>query len=167
MNSITCKIESKHSIRVLLEKLQLITIEEQLFMKPKGVYFLGKVKGDSFKLITFNAPPMEFFFKVKEETLEFDFIRPSLSSTIKGLVYALLFPLFIALWLWALLDNDISTQWKIAATLLLVLPVILNKFYKVIYKEFVFADDVKFFKKLEVALDSKIERSPSHNTVQL
>lgn len=152
-----CKIKSSESVDIIVSRLKSITIEKQPFFKPKGILFLGKIKGDSFRLITFNAPPMKFDFKIRDTEIEFEYQKDSLSKTFKGLVYVLTIPIFGGLWIWGLIDKNVDLSFKLILTLLLLLPFLINKLISFLYERVILADDDKFLKKLEKSMEIKIE----------
>ena len=48
MKKVKCKINNVESIDKFLDDLKSISIEKQPFIKPKGVFFLGKLTITSF-----------------------------------------------------------------------------------------------------------------------
>lgn len=163
MEKIRCQIDSQEEVEVILGKLKNITIENQPFLKPKGIHFLGKINGDSFQLITFNSPPMTFDFNVNQDRIDFEYRKESLSKTFKGLIYAMMIPLFVGLWLWGMIDSDVELKGKIVLSAFLLIPFLFNKVIKMIYEHFVLPKDDKFIVKLEKILAVKIEKSTGTN----
>jgi hypothetical protein len=158
MDPIQCKIISEESLDTIIEKLKSITIEEQPFFKPKGILFLGKIRGDSFRLITFNSPPMEFDFKVQNGQLDFEYKKDNLTKLFKGLIYGITIPIFVGIWIWGLIDKRVDLGGKIALTFFLLLPFGFNKFFNFLYLRFILPKDDKFITRLEQRLGIKIEK---------
>lgn len=158
MDPIKCKIISEETNDTIIGRLKTITIEEQPFFKPKGILFFGKIKGDSFKLITFHAPPMEFNFKVQKSFVEFEYKKESLTKLFKGLTYGLTIPIFLGLWIWGLMDKRVDLGGKIVLTLFLLMPLGFNKLSNLYYNRFILPKDDKFLTGLEKTLRIEIER---------
>jgi hypothetical protein len=158
MDPIRYKIISEETSDTIISRLKSITIAEQPFFKPKGILFLGNIKGNTFNLITFHAPPMEFNFKVQNGYVEFEYKKESLTRLFKGLIYGLTIPIFLGLWIWGLLDKRVDLGGKIALTLFLLIPFGYNKLTGLFYNRFILPKDDKFLTGLEIKLGVKIEK---------
>ena len=165
MDRIKCTIKISGTVDSFVDRLKFITIEKQPFYKPKGVLFLGKINGNSFKLITFDAPPMKFFFEIKQNEVFMEYQKDSLTKVFTGLIYAITIPLFIILWTYAMIDKSFDMPSKIILTFCLFLPFILNKVIKFVYERFILADDNRFLEDLERILHVKIERHSAQQRV--
>lgn len=149
---------SSQTVEVLTDKLKQLTIEEIPFFKPKGIYFLGKITGSKFNLITFNAPPIDIAFTITDTSIHLKYTRESLSPTITGVTYALGFPLAFALFLFALLSKSVPAEGVVFLFFFLSFPFFLNKILKYFYTRFILQKDDHFFSTLEQLLDVKIKR---------
>lgn len=150
-------IKTKTTLNEILVRLKGITVEEQPFIRPKHARFLGKIQGNSFKLITFNAPPMEFQFKIISDQLYFEYKKETLKPALKGLTYALMFPLFTAIWIYSLISKNFNWFGRIALGLTLILIFFISKMSIFIYDKFVGPNDLKFINELKLILDVDIE----------
>ncbi len=165
MERIKCTIRNSGTIESFIERLKFVTIEKQPFYKPKGVLFLGKINDSSFKLITFDAPPMKFYFEIKGNEVFMEYQKDSLTMAFKGLIYAPTIPLFIILWLYGMIGKSFDIPSKIILTFCLLLPFVLNKVVKFTYERFILANDDKFLQHLESILHVKIEKHSAQQRV--
>ena len=161
MRTIQGTLESNSTIEEVLNKLRAITIDEQPFIKPKHAFFIGKITGEQFRLITFNAPPVEFDFTIQDGEIHFRYKIESASKSIKALVFALLLPMFSGLWIYVVFISETDNWSKIIMTLALGLPFVLNWFYKFLYERFILAKDEKLLKKLSDKLEIELKTHSS------
>jgi hypothetical protein len=156
----TYQIKTSSSNDEILERLKIVTIEEQPFLKPRGIKFLGHINNQSFKLITFHAPPMEFEFKVLADQIQFSYKKESLVPALKGIMYGLLIPLFSGFMLFALLSKDFDWLGRIFLGLsFAIIFVFCIKVYPFLYKRFVLPDDQRFLIDLKKTLQADIEEA--------
>lgn len=158
MNEINSTIITTASVQDVIDRLKKITIEELPFIKPKDIFFLGKINGRTFKLITFNAPPIEVEFTVTDSLMTFKYQKNSFAPVIKGLTYGLMFPIFIGIFIWTIVDKTINLASTFVAAGLLILPFLANKVFTYLYNSFILKKDDDFFSQLEKLLDVKINR---------
>ena len=149
------RIESS-SIEEVLYKLEKITIKKQPFIKPDGIFFLGKINNKSFKLITFNSPPAKLHFQIKENSIEIDYRKDDLSKTFSILIYVLLYPIFTIFWVISLISDKYGNTETIILSMALILPIFLKKAVLFLYKKYLLANDAKIKLFLENTLDVKI-----------
>jgi len=149
------KIESS-SLEEVLNKLEKSTIVKQPFIKPDGVFFLGKINDKSFKLITFNSPPAELHFLIKENSIEIDYRKDDFTKTFSILIYVLLFPIFIIFWLISLISEKYGNTETIILSVALILPILLKKAVVYLYKKYLLANDAKIKLLLENTLDVEL-----------
>lgn len=140
-----------------LQRLRAVTIEEQPFIKPNGIFFLGKVKNSHFKLITFNSPPTELEFTITNTFVTLGLTVTSLTDTFKMLIYALLFPLFIGLFAWSCLDDSVPIAGKLLCCATLILPFLLNKVIKYFYESYVLLKIEDLLKNLKQQLKADLQ----------
>jgi hypothetical protein len=159
MSTINATIITPVPVHDIVDRLRKITIDEQPFIKPKGVLFLGKVNGNTFKLITFNAPPIEVEFTITDSLIALKYQKDSFVPVIKGLTYGLLLPIFIGIFIWTIFDKRISMSSTFVAGGMLILPFLANNIFTYLYNSFVLKKDDDFFSQLEEFLDVKINRS--------
>jgi ABC-type sugar transport system permease subunit len=158
MSIVYGEILTDQTIPCIIQRLQAITVEEQPFIRPKGIYFLGKIAGTTFTLITFNAPPIEICFTISEATITFKYVKQSLMPTFTLGIYALGLPLMFGLFLMGLMDKKVHFEGKLILAALLFLPFLSNLIYKYLYTSFILPEDNVFFNKLEELLDVKITK---------
>lgn len=163
MDRVNCKIKSSETVDLILERLKKVTIEKQPFLKPKGILFLGRIQGDSFRLITFNSPPMNFNFKVQNNQIEFAYKKASLTKSFKWLILGITIPVFLGLWVWGLVDKEVDIVGKIILTTMLLLPFVINKLTKHLYEKFILVNEEKLIIKIENELKIKIEKHTTPN----
>lgn len=155
----TYQIITNSSNDEILERLKKATIENQPFIKPKGIKFLGHINNKSFKLVTFHAPPMEFEFKVLSDQIHFTYKKESLVPALKGIIYGLLIPLFSGLMLYALISEDFNWVGRLSLGLVLAIVFISCVIYPLLYKKFVLPNDKKFLSDLKETLQADIQEA--------
>lgn len=156
----TYQIKTSSSNDEILERLKIVTIEEHPFFKRRGIKFLGRINSQSFKLITFHAPPMEFEFKVLADQIQFSYKKKSLVPAFNGIMYGLLIPLFSGFMLYALLSKDFDWLGRIVVGLSFsFIFVFCVKLYPFLYNRFVLPDDQKFIIDLKKTLQAEIEEA--------
>lgn len=161
MGIISAEIITNDTQANILDRLKKITIEDQPFIKPKGIFFLGKITGSRFKLITFNSPPIEVEFTISDNKITIISDQHSLEPDLTAITYALGFPISFALFLWGMLDKHVPPGGKLSLALFMTFPYLLNKIAKYTYNSYVLPTNEVLFRKMEELLDVKIIVSPN------
>lgn len=127
MGIICAEIVTNNTQADILGRLKRITVEDQPFIKPKGIFFLGKITGNRFKLITFNAPPIEIEFTILDNKITVTSDQHSTMPDLTAITYALGFPISFTLFLWGMLDKHVPIGGKLFLALFMIFPYLLNK----------------------------------------
>lgn len=134
MKKMYCEISTGYSIEAIECILNNISSKDGTAIGlVSGKYLQGSINNSKFKYITYDSPPIEIVGTLHntaqgtQVTLHIQY--ESTKGQQKALIYALSYPIFFGLLLFAIISNPKSILTYVLGLVAMVIPIIVGKLY--------------------------------------